>query len=76
MVFAFLIIPSVNALLFTKDRFKRLLLGWGFGFSGVAAGMEMSLRFDLAAAPSIVCAFAFILIFSFCCIKVRERFFT
>jgi zinc/manganese transport system permease protein len=72
-VFAFLVIPSVNASLFTQEPFKKIWLGWGIGFAGVILGLEMSLRFNYAAAPSVIAAFIAFLILSWIILKLKEN---
>ena len=46
LVFAFLIIPAVAAVLATEGTAKRIVFGWIFGIIGCVAGIETSLRLD------------------------------
>ncbi|MDD5547017.1 MAG: metal ABC transporter permease, partial [Candidatus Omnitrophica bacterium] len=57
VVFAFLIVPSTCAILFSNDAKIRLMFGWGMGFFVSALGMAISYFFDLPTGASIVCAF-------------------
>jgi len=61
LVFSFLIIPAVAALLFFENTKKRLLFGWGFGIMGSLFGMIASLVFDIPTGATIVVTFALML---------------
>jgi zinc/manganese transport system permease protein len=69
MVFAFLVVPSVNAALFTDNPAKRIWLGWVIGFAGVVLGIEFSLRFNYATAPSVIAMFIAVLTVSWLTLK-------
>lgn len=57
LVFSFLIIPAVGAMLFS-DRFsKRLTLGWIFGALASFAGLFLSYVLDLPTGSAIVSTF-------------------
>jgi len=62
LVFAFLIIPSVAAMLAVKGIKKRLIFGWLFGVAGCLGGLELSMRLDWSSGPTIVAAFLVLLI--------------
>jgi zinc/manganese transport system permease protein len=62
LVFSFLIIPAVSALLFVNGKMKRLIFGWGFGILGSVLGMIFSLIFDIPTGASIVVTFGGLLI--------------
>ncbi len=62
LVFAFLIIPAVAAVLATEGTAKRIVFGWIFGLIGCVAGIETSLRFDWSPGPTIVAVFLVLLV--------------
>lgn len=57
LVFSFLIVPSVAAMLLSRNRIKRLGFGWAFGVLASLIGIAGSYFFDYPTGPSIVCAF-------------------
>ncbi len=57
LVFSFLIVPAVGAVLFSDKVRTRLLLGWGMGAAASAAGMILSYYYDLPTGATVVCAF-------------------
>ncbi len=62
LVFSFLIIPVVGALLFS-DSFKSVLvLGWAIGFAGSALGLMASARLDLPTGAAIVTCLGLLLV--------------
>lgn len=61
LVFSFLIIPAVSAVLFIKGDAKRLLFGWAFGIIGSMSGMIASMIFDVPTGATIVVTFGFML---------------
>jgi hypothetical protein len=58
LVFSYLIIPAVIAVLFAKRVGTRLLLGWIVGAVVSMIGVGVSYRADLPSGPVIVVAFA------------------
>ena len=62
LVFSYLIIPAVAALLFVRGIKQRLLFGWAFGVVGSLFGMFISVLFDLPTGASIVAAFGTLLV--------------
>lgn len=62
LVFAFLIIPTVAAIIVTENTVQRIVFGWSFGFLGCILGLESSLRLDWSPAPTIVVVFLILLI--------------
>ena len=62
VIFSFLIIPAVFALLFTASWIKRLLLGWGAGFFAIILGLIFSYKFDFSCGPSIISVLGILLI--------------
>jgi zinc/manganese transport system permease protein len=64
LVFAFLITPSLAGILAASGTRARILFGWGFSLLACLLGMELSLRMDWSAGPSIVAVFILLLVFS------------
>lgn len=62
LVFAFLIIPSVAAMVTVEGTSRRIVFGWLFGLTGCFAGLELSLRLDWSSGPTIVTVFLVLLI--------------
>ncbi|MFH1755088.1 MAG: iron chelate uptake ABC transporter family permease subunit [Candidatus Latescibacterota bacterium] len=54
LVFSFLVIPPVIALLFTRQSSHRLSLGWIVAFLGSVGGIFLSVACNLPAGPSII----------------------
>jgi len=57
LVFCYLIVPSVGAMLYSESIGKRLAIGWSMGTLVSAIGVYMSLVLDLPTGPTIVCTF-------------------
>jgi zinc/manganese transport system permease protein len=62
LVFCYLIVPSVAAMLYADSIGKRLAIGWTMGTVVSAAGVYLSLMLDLPTGATIVCTFGFVLI--------------
>lgn len=62
LVFCYLVVPSVAAMLYADDIGPRLAIGWSMGAIVSALGVYLSLRLDLPTGPAIVCTFALVLI--------------
>jgi zinc/manganese transport system permease protein len=60
LVFSFLIVPSVCAVLLAKSMKKRLQVGWMIGALASFLGIVASAVFDLPTGAAIVVAFGFI----------------
>lgn len=54
LVFAFLVIPPVIALLFTRREGLRLGFGWTVAFAGSVLGIAASIGLNLPAGPSVI----------------------
>ena len=65
LVFCYLIVPSVAAMLFADRIGPRLAIGWTMGTVVSALGMYLSVRLDLPTGATIVCTFGGILLFMF-----------
>ena len=62
LVFCYLIVPSVAAMLYSERIGPRLAIGWTMGTVVSAAGVWLSLRMDLPTGATIVCTFGVVLI--------------
>jgi zinc/manganese transport system permease protein len=62
LVFCYLIVPSVAAMLYAEGVGKRLAIGWGMGTIVSAMGVYLSLKLDLPTGATIVCTFGLMLI--------------
>ena len=62
LVFCYLIVPSVAAMLFADTIGKRLAIGWAMGTIVSALGVYLSLILDLPTGATIVCTFGMVLI--------------
>src|SRR6202165_191412 len=62
LVFCYLIVPSVAAMLYAEHIGKRLAIGWSMGTLGSALGVYLSLQLDLPTGATIVCTFGVVLI--------------
>ena len=61
LVFCYLIVPSVAAMLFSERIGTRLAIGWSMGTIVSALGVYLSLRLDLPTGATIVCTFGIVL---------------
>src|SRR5262249_4411083 len=62
LVFCYLIVPSVGAMLYSDHVGTRLAIGWTMGTLVSALGVYLSLQIDLPTGATIVCTFAIVLI--------------
>jgi zinc/manganese transport system permease protein len=62
LVFCYLIVPSVAAMLYAESIGRRLAIGWTMGTVVSAAGVYLSLILDLPTGATIVCTFGAVLI--------------
>ncbi len=63
LVFCFLIVPSVTAMLFAERLGARLAIGWGMGALVSAGGVALSFLLDLPTGATIVATFGGVLLF-------------
>ena len=61
LVFCYLIVPSVAAMLYAESIGRRLAIGWSMGTLVSALGVYLSLRLDLPTGATIVCTFGLVL---------------
>ncbi len=62
LVFCYLIVPSVAAMLYSDRIGPRLAIGWTMGTVVSALGVWLSLQMDLPTGATIVCTFGLVLI--------------
>ena len=62
LVFCYLIVPSVGAMLYAQRIGRRLAIGWTMGAVVSALGVYLSLKVDLPTGATIVCTFGLVLI--------------
>ena len=62
LVFCYLIVPSVAAMLYAETVGRRLAIGWSMGTIVSALGVYLSLQLDLPTGATIVCTFGLVLI--------------
>ena len=61
LVFCYLIVPSVGAMIYAESIGTRLAIGWTMGTLVSALGVYLSLQIDLPTGATIVCTFAIVL---------------
>jgi len=62
LVFCYLIVPSVGAMLYAENIGPRLAIGWTMGTLVSALGVLLSLKLDLPTGATIVCTFGIVLV--------------
>jgi zinc/manganese transport system permease protein len=62
LVFCYLIVPSVAAMIYAERIGVRLAIGWVMGTVVSLLGMFFSVRFDLPTGATIVCTFGLVLV--------------
>jgi zinc/manganese transport system permease protein len=62
LVFCYLIVPSVAAMLYSDRIGPRLAIGWTMGSIVSALGVYLSLLLDLPTGATIVCTFGLVLV--------------
>jgi zinc/manganese transport system permease protein len=65
LVFCYLIVPSVGAMLFADRIGRRLAIGWTMGTLVSALGVYLSVMLDLPTGATIVCTFGGVLALMF-----------
>jgi zinc/manganese transport system permease protein len=61
LVFCYLIVPSVAAMLYAEHIGPRLAIGWTMGTIVSALGVWLSLQLDMPTGATIVCTFGIVL---------------
>jgi zinc/manganese transport system permease protein len=62
LVFCYLIVPSVAAMLYSEHIGRRLAIGWTMGTVVSALGIYLSVKLDLPTGATMVCTFGLVLI--------------
>jgi len=62
LVFCYLIVPSVAAMLYSEHIGRRLAIGWTMGTVVSALGIYLSVRLDLPTGATMVCTFGLVLV--------------
>ncbi len=62
LVFCYLIVPSVAAMLYAERVGPRLAIGWTMGTIVSALGIYLSVKLDLPTGATMVCTFGLVLI--------------
>jgi zinc/manganese transport system permease protein len=62
LVFCYLIVPSVAAMLYSESIGRRLAIGWTMGTVVSALGIYLSVKLDLPTGATMVCTFGLVLI--------------
>jgi zinc/manganese transport system permease protein len=65
LVFCYLIVPSVGAMLFADSIGRRLAIGWTMGTLVSALGCYLSVAWDFPTGATIVCTFGGVLVVMF-----------
>lgn len=65
LVFCYLIVPSVGAMLFAERIGRRLAIGWTMGTLVSALGCYLSVAWDFPTGATIVCTFGGVLVVMF-----------
>ncbi len=71
LVFAYLVVPSMIALLFASSIRSRLVIGWTSGVVASVLGMFVSFRFDTPTGATVIAAFAVLLIMAALVSRIR-----
>ncbi|MDI6736569.1 MAG: metal ABC transporter permease [bacterium] len=66
LIFSYLIIPAVCAMVLVRRFGKRLIIGWIIGLLTSIIGLYVSCVFDFPTGASIVCSFGLVLIIVAC----------
>src|SRR6202165_899653 len=72
LVFCYLIVPSVGAMLFADGIGRRLAIGWTMGTLVSALGIYFSVLFDTTTGATLVCTFGAVLV---CMAAAKTLFF-
>lgn len=73
LVFAFLVLPAVGAILLADGHAARLAWGWTFAGLGSLVGLHLSFVFDLPAAPVVALTLAVFLVGAALGSRLRRR---
>ncbi len=73
LVFCYLVVPSVGAMLFANRIGRRLAIGWTMGTIVSALGVYLSVVLDLPTGATIVCTFGLVLVLMFFVYMILTR---
>ena len=73
LVFCYLIVPSVGAMLFANRIGRRLAIGWTMGTIVSALGVYLSVVLDMPTGATIVCTFGLVLVLMFFAYMIVSR---
>ncbi|MFY9531341.1 MAG: metal ABC transporter permease [Candidatus Acidiferrales bacterium] len=73
LVFCYLVVPSVGAMLFADRIGRRLAIGWTMGTLVSALGCYLSVALDFPTGATIVCTFGGVLVLMFILHAVLHR---
>lgn len=73
LVFSYLIVPAVCAMLLAKGAMRRLIVGWVIGFLVSILGLFFSVKLDLPTGASVVTCFGVVLIISSFLSQIKFR---
>ena len=62
LVFSFLVVPAVCAMMFFDTVARRLMAGWGFGLLASIGGLAASATWDLPTGAAVVATFGVLLL--------------
>ncbi|MBI4708274.1 MAG: metal ABC transporter permease, partial [Candidatus Omnitrophica bacterium] len=62
LIFSYLIIPAICAMLLVQGFGRRLIIGWIIGAITSIVGLYASCAFDFPTGASIVCSFGLVLV--------------
>jgi zinc/manganese transport system permease protein len=61
LVFVFLVVPAIAAVLITDNRLHQILIGWGLGLLVSVVGMVVSYQASLPSGPAVVAVYGIVL---------------
>jgi zinc/manganese transport system permease protein len=73
LIFSLLTMPAVTAMICAKGTVRRVVFGWAFGLTGCVLGLEVSLRVDSAAGPSIIATMLAAMVLCSLVVVVRRK---
>ena len=72
LVFVFLVVPAIIAMLITDDLLTQLFIGWGVGLLVSIGGMGLSYHYDSATGPTVVSFYGAVLLVGALILYVRH----
>jgi zinc/manganese transport system permease protein len=77
LVFVFLVVPAIMAIMITDNLFHKLLIGWGAGTVVSFLGLFASYTYDFPTGPMVVAVYGaalVLVVFALFIIKAKNRF--